>query len=97
MVFVSFLCYLTNRTLTALVICKYKFEEICYLYVRSNVINGKENWLYYLHIAKDNESRFINRKRNFMQFTNRITVLRILSLADSSMILHRRSRTPALF
>ena len=32
-----------------------------------------KNWLCYLQIAKDNESRFINRKSNFMQFTNHST------------------------
>lgn len=45
---------------------------MCYLQIRSNVINDKGNWLCYLQIAKDHELRFINRKSNFMQFTNRI-------------------------
>lgn len=45
---------------------------MCYLQIGSNVINDKGNWLCYLQIANDHESRFINRKSDFVQFTNRI-------------------------
>ena len=45
---------------------------MCYLQTANSVINDKGNWLFYLQIAKDHESQFINRKRNFVQFTNRI-------------------------
>ena len=59
-----------NTRLRLLYLLNHKFEDICYF--KLQVMLKMTNATGYLQIAKEHESRCINRKSNLVQFTNRI-------------------------